>query len=61
MGSCASQTVKDFSSIINKVDENDINAVRNLLVSMWALYDRLDKPSQKKLDAMANKINNVSP
>ena len=45
MGSCASQTVKDFSSIINKVDENDINAVRNLLVSMWALYDRLDKPS----------------
>ena len=62
MGNCSSAS-EALHNLIDSVNEDDIQAVKSLLIDMWSFYNRLDNKHKKKLDRLANKLacNSRSP
>ena len=55
MGACNSK-VSELTEMIDRVDPNDVQAVKNLLADLWNVYHLLDSSSQKRLDVLAGKV-----
>ncbi len=60
MGCISSSTIQGIELMIERVDPNDANAVKQLLADLWGLYGQLNPSSQKKLDTLAAKVSNLA-
>ena len=58
MGGCSSK-IEGGTEMIKRINPNDINAAKTLLVDMWNIYDKLNSTNQKKLDILANKVSSL--
>jgi hypothetical protein len=46
----------DFHNMILKVDKNNVEEIKNLLVKVWNYYDILTKEDKKRVDSLVTSV-----